>query len=395
MGIRAFIGLGIFLTAAALTGCGGGDGASTPATTTISGMASKGPIKAGTVKVFAIRGGIRDSAPLKEGPTDNNGNYSIDVGSYKGAVMVEVTGGSYTDEVSGAVVNLKAPLRAVFANATTGRKTVAVTPLTEMAYKKAQGAGAFTAASIDDANAKVAAMFNLTSIVSTLPVAGGTSDDQKKYAAACGSIAQLVNDNKNTNESLDDALPRLLTQMGNEMEDNGGFSPDTFTKMNNAITKFSNSDKNRSGGAITPIPTPTGGLLKLATSGAANTIGAIDVTVIFPAGVKVKADATTGEAAADVISISGVAAVGGNKLVSAKFAPATAGNPARLHIILVNASGFGIGEFVTVRFDLDTGAGFPAGENAFSVAGFSPLGLSSATLSGITAAPAALSVDIK
>ena len=140
-------------------------------------------------------------------------------GSYKGPLVVEVTGGSYKDEVSGATVALKTPLRAVFANASTGRKKVAVTPLTELAYKKAKGNGTkLTAAAIDAANASIAASFSLTDIISTLPDPSGAGEDQKKYAAACGSFAQLVNDNKGPGETLDDALPRLLTQMGDEME---------------------------------------------------------------------------------------------------------------------------------------------------------------------------------
>jgi hypothetical protein len=167
--------------------------------------------------------------------------------------------------------------------------------------------------------------------------------------------------------------------------------------MNDAITEFSSSDKNKTGGTITPIAAPTSGILKLSTSGGTDTITGIDMIVNLPAGVKVKADATTGEAASGVITISGAAAAGGTstKLVLGKFVPATAGTPAKLNIGLANVTGFGMGEFVTVRFDLDTGASFPAAANAFTVASFSPKGVTGAVLSGITAAPASVSVDIK
>ena len=381
----------VLLAALSLTGCGGG-GAATPASTTISGVASKGPIKAGNVKVFAIRGGAEDrSAPLGQGVTDGNGNYTIDAGSYKGPVLMEVTGGSYTDEVTATPVTLKAPLRAVFANASTGRKTVAVTPLTELAFRKAKGVGPFTAATIDDANRKVADLYKLANIVSIEPVAGG-DDDQKKYAAACGSFSQLVSDNKGTGETTDDALSRLLTQMGDEMEHGGGFSPDSIGKMNDAMTKFSGSDKNKTGSTIAPLAAPTSGLLKLASSGNATTIGALDVTVNFPAGVMVKADTATGEVTPGVVTISGGAAVGANKLASAKFTP---GSPPQLHVILINTAGFGAGEFVTIKFDLAAGGSFPANKEAFSVAGLAAKDLDGIALGGVTAAPASVGAELK
>jgi len=396
MSVRSLIGLGIAMAIASLTGCGGGGGSvgsSAAATTEIAGMASKGPIKAGTVKVYAIKEGVEDrTAPIGQGQTDESGNYTIEIDSYKGPVVVEATAGSYTDEVSGATVNLKAPLRALLADASTGRKTVAITPLTELAYRKAKGAGT-TSASIDDANAGIAAMFKLSDIVSILPVAGG-DDNQKKYAAACGSFSQLVNDGKSASESLDNALQRIMTDLGNEEEQKGGLSVDSIAKINDAITKFSNSGKNQSGATIAPIAAPTGGLLKISSVGTSGVMGAVDVTVVLPAGVKVNADATTGEAAAGVITISGVAAAGDNKLAAAKFTPAAGGAPAQLHILLINTAGFGLGEFVTIRFEVEGGS-FPAGVTAFSVAGFAAKRSDGSSLNGISAVPSSVSTDYR
>jgi hypothetical protein len=255
------IGSVLGLAVVALSGCGGGTGTPSSATTKISGMAAKGPINGGTVKVFAVRNGTEDrTAPIGQGQTDANGNYTVDVGAYKGPVMVEVTGGSFTDEVAGVPVSLKTSfsLRAVFANASTGTKTVAVTPLTELACKKAK-IGQLTRTTIDDANTKMAAKFKLADIVSTLPVAGGASDDQKKYAAACGSISQLVNTSKQAGESLDDALPRVLGEMETEIEQSGDLSNDSTTKLNTAMDDFNKSGKNKTGGIATPIATPASG----------------------------------------------------------------------------------------------------------------------------------------
>src|SRR6266568_8426614 len=182
---KVLAGLLLSLAVSAMWGCGGGGSAApppVPTTAIISGMVSKGPINAGKVAVFAIRNGTADTtAPIAQGNTDKNGNYSIDLGAYTGPILVEATGGSYTDEVSGAKVTLKTPLRSLRSGSVIGTNLTAVTPLTELAYKKVAGAGAVTNASIDDANAKIAAFFTLNDIVSTLPDAGDPGDDQKRY----------------------------------------------------------------------------------------------------------------------------------------------------------------------------------------------------------------------
>jgi hypothetical protein len=133
----------------------------------------------------------------------------------------------------------------------------------------------------------------------------------------------------------------------------------------------------------TPTPTPTSGVLKVSAAGTPNTIGAIDMTINFPGGVKVNTVAATGEAADGVVAASGIAA-GSNTLATGKFTPASGSTPAQLRIGLINTAGFGLGEFVTIKFDLETGGSFPASATAFSVAGFAADGLSGAPLSGIS-----------
>src|SRR5512144_3421802 len=95
----------ISLAVLAMSGCSNG-GEEPPAppqpATTLNGMASKGPIQAGTVKVYAVSFGSPDlSSPIAQAQTDTGGNYSIDLGSYVGPVLVEVANGTFVDEVSG------------------------------------------------------------------------------------------------------------------------------------------------------------------------------------------------------------------------------------------------------------------------------------------------------
>src|SRR6185369_898652 len=147
-----------------------------------------------------------------------------------------------------------------------------------------------------------------------------------------------------------------------------------------------------SGGAAAPVTVakPTGGLIKLGTSGTSASIGGIDLQVSLPAGVTVAADPVTGNVASGVVTISGAAAGGSNSLVAAKYTPAATGSPAKLHIVMVSAAGLPPGEFATIRFDLAAGASLPA-KDAFSTANISAKGLDGLTLSGVTAVP--LSVE--
>lgn len=383
----------LFFAMIAVHGCsrGGEETATPPApqpTTTLNGIVSKGPIGGATINVYAINFGAADmSAPIGSGQTSDGGNYSIDLAAYTGPVLVEVTGGSFTDEVSGVPVALNAPIHTIISNVPSGSiTTAAVTPFTELAFRKAKGSGALTEDSITSANSSIASTFSLKDIVSTLPAPNGETNDQKKYAAACGAFSQLLNDNKGAGETLDDALVRLIGKMGDEVEQGGKLSADSTVMINGAITTFSGSVNNTTGATLDALPMPTNGQIVLSTAGTPNVVAGIDMTINLPAGVILDADPVTGETAAGVVSVSGEAAVGSSSLAVAKYTPAAIGASATLHIVLINVSGFHLGEFATVNFGLATGAGFPV-SGAFAVTNFSAKALNGSTLSGITAVP--------
>lgn len=382
-----------FISLIVLSGCSHG-GSEPPAppppppATTLNGMVSKGPISGASVNVYAISSGVTDTtATIGRGQTVDGGSFSIDLGAYKGPVLLEVAGGSFTDEVSGATVGLKIPLHAVIGEAKAGDiTTVAVTPLTELAYKKATGSGPLTVNSINEANASIALMFGLKDIISTLPVPNGETDGQKKYAAACGTFSQLINNNKGASETLDDALARLIGKMGGELENEGKLSTDSTVMINGAISSFNTGTANVTGTTIVTLPTPTAGLLHLATVGVPYAIDGIDVTIAMPLGVTVDYDPITGETAPGIVSISGVANFGNNNLVVAKYTPALLGTPALLHIVLVNTNGFGLGEFATIQFNVIPGGFFPL-TNSFIPVNLIAKGITGASLAGVAAVP--------
>jgi hypothetical protein len=391
--IRQLFGAAATLAVVTLFGCGGGGGnGATAGPVTISGVAAKGPISGGDIKVYAIKNGQVDtSVLLGSGKTlaDGSGGYTVSLSTVPtGPVVVEVSGGTYTDEASGtAGVALKTPLRAVVSSVADGDK-IAVTPLTHLAFEQVDGIGAFTTVNINDSNAQIARFFALSDITSSLPfdptqpAPAGATNNQKKYAAALGVFSQLVNDDRQkggNTQSLDDALGTLLLKFETELENNGGFSQTILTSVNTAIANFTNGGKNR--GGIVPAPIAfTGGVLQLRTDGtlpADIVINGIDCTVTLPAGVTVKSDPATGQTPPGVVDPVSLAA--NNSFVSAKYDQAAG----TVHIALINVQpGFAIGEFAHVEF-----IGFPSGAANFSIKvnridGGS--GTSSAPLTGLT-----------
>jgi hypothetical protein len=358
------------LVVMALFGCGGGG--ATSGSATISGVAAKGPISGGDVKVYGIKNGQVDtSVVLGSGKTsaDGSGSYTVTLSPVpSGPVVVEVGGGTYTDEASGtAGVTLITPLRAAVSSVADGDK-IAVTPLTHLAVDQVDGIGAFTTTNINDSNAQIARFFALDDIIKALPfdptqpAPAGATNEQKKYAAVLGVFSQMVNDDrqkKGNTQSMSEALDSFLLQMATELEINGGFSDATLALVNTAISNFSNGGKNR--GGIIPAPIVfTIGVLQLRTDGVlpANTvINGIDCTVSLPAGVTVKSNPATGETPPGVVDPVSLAAVG--SVVSAKY-DNVAGT---VRIILINVQpGFAIGEFAHLEFE-----GYPVGSANFAV----------------------------
>src|ERR1039457_1633317 len=138
-----------------LAACGGGGGGSSSSTnTSVNGVASKGIITKGTVTVYPVSAdGVRGGTPLTSGAI-NNGVYSVNIGAYSGAIIIEASG-VYLDEATGAelTVPASAPLRAALDYVTTGKSfSVPVTPLTDLAYRQA---GPLTPANIRAANDQI------------------------------------------------------------------------------------------------------------------------------------------------------------------------------------------------------------------------------------------------
>ena len=73
---------------------------------TITGTAMKGPVSGATVTAFAINSGVM-GAQIGTGTTDAQGNFTMAIGAYSGPVMLRMSGGTYTDEATGAAMTMQ------------------------------------------------------------------------------------------------------------------------------------------------------------------------------------------------------------------------------------------------------------------------------------------------
>lgn len=204
----------IFITATAiLAACSQGDDP-TANKATLSGTAAKGPINNGTVKVYALDATGNKGTVLGETITAADGSYALAIDPYAGFVLVEIRGGTYTDEATGATRSNTA-LRA--AAAVAGDSVMTVTPLTEIAV---QTAGALTPANIEAANKLVAAMVGGIDIIATKPAdalvlpTATASSQSLDYALALATLSQLLND-----QPAFGALDGLLSAISGDLAD--------------------------------------------------------------------------------------------------------------------------------------------------------------------------------
>jgi len=276
------------LSATALVACGGGSSGNGPGANgsgsgtmgTISGTAIKGPVSGATVTAYAITNGAKGSQ-LGHAQTNANGDFTMTVAAYSGPMMLEVHGGSYTDEATGSHMNLLnadqltcvVPSITITAGSTmTG---IQVTPLTSMAQMWAQNmAGGMTMPNITTANYHMGADYLGTGvdIVMTHPIdptvsgsANGASIDSKNYGMMLAAMSQEAHDLGMTTSSsamvtamMNDASDGMMngrmgsaainmSGMGGMMGGGNMMAGAGTSQLATAMATFINSPMNRSG----------------------------------------------------------------------------------------------------------------------------------------------------
>ncbi|MDP1989748.1 MAG: hypothetical protein Q8K00_01900 [Syntrophales bacterium] len=190
-----------------LFGCGGGGGSSDGATTgvngTITGTAVKGPVNGATVTAFAINSGAM-GAQIGTGTTDAQGNFTMSIGAYSGPVMLQMTGGIYTNEATGTSMTMSSgdTMTSMMPQAIAGAvmSGVQITPLTSMAQAMAQTmSGGMTPANITAANTAMGNYFSVSDILYTSPMnpltpgsGTGATQDMRNYGMVLAAMSQYA-----------------------------------------------------------------------------------------------------------------------------------------------------------------------------------------------------------
>ncbi|MCU0921022.1 MAG: hypothetical protein MUF16_11910 [Burkholderiaceae bacterium] len=195
---------------------GGGGGMTS---TSVSGTVFNGPMTQATVTAFAIDNGM-PGARIASVATDGQGNFTMPIGSYSGAVMLQVSGGTYTDAATGTTMTMGAGdlMSAVMPAVASGTAASGVwlTAMTSMAQARAAGmAGGMTDINIAAANTAVGNYFSVGDILKTRPmdptVAGpGTdaSQDARNYGMSLAAMSQYA---ENLNMSVSSAMVTAMT----------------------------------------------------------------------------------------------------------------------------------------------------------------------------------------
>lgn len=337
--------------------CGGGGGGTPPTPSVITGVAAAGVIKGGTVKAFSAYSSVSGADKKQLGSTattSNTGVYSIDLGTYTGPVIVEVTGGSYVDEATGATATIPAgaPLRAV-AVSSTGTVNVAVTPLTELAAKQAftlKGAGTLSAATVNQANAQISDLFKVD-IIGTQPLDASAplvgTQAQKDYTLALAALSQLANDPAQ--------LGTILTALAGTISATGTMDSASVTSISTALSTFLASGNNNTGVSTVPETLQNLGTTTLTLTLSLAGTGVKDVTtdIVLPANVTVANSA-------GVVADGVLANLAGGTNVFLQGSVITAGT-VRV-VLLVGDAGFSMpaGDVLTVKTTVAAGVEPPA-----------------------------------
>ncbi len=257
-------------------------GSGTPMTSaTLSGTAFDGPVSNAMVTAFAINGGSV-GAPIASVATDGHGNFTMLLGSYTGPVMLQMSGGTYTDEATGATMTMTAGdvMSAAIPTVSSGANVTGVwlTPMTSMAQARAAGiSGGMTDANIVAANTAVGNYFSVTDIVHTQPMnpmlagsGASASQDARDYGMTLAAMSQYAKALGMTTSSamvtalMTDAADGVMDgtkagspismTMGGGMMGTGMMAPTAGTSsLATAMTSFMNSTANASGVTATDM----------------------------------------------------------------------------------------------------------------------------------------------
>lgn len=235
------------------TGGSGSGGMSGGGNTVVSGMASKGPIANGNVAIYAITNGQKGNV-LFSTTTGPDGTFNANVGTYNGPMMVEVTGGSYTDEATGKTVQMGSMMLRTALSSATGNVTVAVTPITEAAVQYM--GGLMTQDVINLSNTMMGSKFGIQDILQTLPQnvmsgAAAANTSQTYYGLMLAAMSQAA-------VSSNISISTMMSTIASSLKDTSPAGSQTFNNMMSLMAQsfitFETTNPNNKTGVTTMTP---------------------------------------------------------------------------------------------------------------------------------------------
>ncbi|MFA7383796.1 MAG: hypothetical protein WC001_10130 [Desulfurivibrionaceae bacterium] len=283
---KSYVLAAVLLLTIGLGGCGSGggtsfsdgSGSSPDSVATLQGAAVKGPVSGATVTAFAIENGAM-GAQLGSATTDAQGNFTMPLSDYTGPVLLQMSGGSYTDEATGQLVSMaEGEVMTAVMPSLPSTGTIAntnITPLTSMAQAMAQNMpGGMTVANITVANGAITHYFLVGDILTTPPMnplifgAGtGASPESRNYGLALAAMSQYAKEmglpssagivTAMMNDAADGTMDGMLGNRGIEMRGGGTTMSNAAARsgLADAMTNFAQSPMNRSGVAVAEMQT--------------------------------------------------------------------------------------------------------------------------------------------
>jgi hypothetical protein len=246
---------------------------------TVTGAVVKGPVSGATVTAYAVANGTM-GAQVGGGTTDSMGNFAISIGAYAGPMMLQASGGAYTDEATGTAMTMQSGdvMACSIPSAAAGATNTGIqmTPVTTMAHSRVHHmTGGITDANIVATNAAMGAYFSVSDILHTMPmdptVTGsgtGATQDAKNYGMAVAAMSQyaktlgMASSSAMVTAMANDASDGVMDGMmaGSSIAMGGGMMGGTMmqstagtTGLGSAMTAFVNSSMNRSGVTMTEM----------------------------------------------------------------------------------------------------------------------------------------------
>ena len=254
--------------AVAITGCGGGGGSSggggaTPqpaAKSAVSGAVTKGPVAGAQLYLYQMDAAGNKTGDAVAGPiqTAEDGSWSVQIpDSIPRPLLIESSGGTYTDEATGTTVNAGS-LNSFLPE---GAETAAVTPLSELLVRSAREHLANNAESSLEEGIEAGGdvLDDVLGVsfdpLTTVPSTTGDDPAAKQYAAVLGGLSTQASNLSGSTDPFDtvialveDASDGVVDGKKNggniTIGDNAGTLPDTSgSDLADAINEYASENE--------------------------------------------------------------------------------------------------------------------------------------------------------